>query len=66
MAKPVLLVTHKLPEAIEAPRRRFVLGVQWHPEADEQSRVVDAIVEQARRYRKARVELLSQLSSLPW
>ena len=40
-----------LPEAIEAPGRRFVLGVQWHPEADEQSRVVAAIVEQARDYR---------------
>jgi putative glutamine amidotransferase len=36
-----------LPEAIEAPGRRFVLGVQWHPEADECSRVVAALVEQA-------------------
>ncbi len=43
-----------LPEAIEAPARRFVLGVQWHPEADEQSRVVAAIVEQARDYRDHR------------
>ncbi|HEY1521055.1 MAG TPA: gamma-glutamyl-gamma-aminobutyrate hydrolase family protein [Solirubrobacteraceae bacterium] len=43
-----------LPEAIEAPDRRFMLGVQWHPEADEQSRVVAAIVEQARDYRSAR------------
>ena len=43
-----------LPEAIEAPERRFVLGVQWHPEADERSRVVAAIVEQARGYRSAR------------
>jgi putative glutamine amidotransferase len=43
-----------LPEAIEAPGRRFVLGVQWHPEADEQSRVVAAIVEQARGYRSER------------
>jgi putative glutamine amidotransferase len=43
-----------LPEAIEAPGRRFVLGVQWHPEADEQSRVVAAIVEQARDYRDFR------------
>ncbi len=31
-----------LPEAIEMPDRRFVLGVQWHPEADETSRVVGA------------------------
>jgi len=40
-----------LPEALEAPGRRFVLGVQWHPEADERSRVVAALVEQAGRYR---------------
>ena len=38
-----------LPEALEAPGRRFVLGVQWHPEADERSRVVAALVEQAGR-----------------
>jgi putative glutamine amidotransferase len=40
-----------LPEALEAPERRFVLGVQWHPEADERSRVVGALVEHAGRYR---------------
>ena len=33
-----------LPEAIELPDRRFVLGVQWHPEADAASRVVGALV----------------------
>jgi putative glutamine amidotransferase len=44
-----------LPEAIEAPDCRFVLGVQWHPEADEKSRVVGALVEQARDYRAARL-----------
>jgi putative glutamine amidotransferase len=44
-----------VPEAIEAPDRRFVLGVQWHPEADEQSRVIGALVEEARAYRDARV-----------
>ncbi len=44
----------ELPEAIEAPEHRFVLGVQWHPEADEQSRVIGALVEEARRYRSAR------------
>jgi putative glutamine amidotransferase len=37
-----------LPEAIEHPEKRFVLGVQWHPEADEKSRVVGALVEEAR------------------
>jgi putative glutamine amidotransferase len=43
-----------LPEAIEAPGCRFVLGVQWHPEADETSRVIDALVQQARDYRSNR------------
>jgi putative glutamine amidotransferase len=45
----------ELPEAIEIPARRFVLGVQWHPEADERSRVVSALVSQARDYRAGRV-----------
>ncbi|HEY2283117.1 MAG TPA: gamma-glutamyl-gamma-aminobutyrate hydrolase family protein [Solirubrobacteraceae bacterium] len=36
-----------LPEAIEAPGRRFVLGVQWHPEADPDSTVIGALVAQA-------------------
>ena len=43
-----------LPEAIEAPDRRFVLGVQWHPEADESSRVVATLVECAEEYRGER------------
>jgi putative glutamine amidotransferase len=38
-----------LPEAIELPGRRFVLGVQWHPEADETSKVVGALVAEAAR-----------------
>ncbi len=33
-----------LPEAIELPDRRFVLGVQWHPEADVTSPVLGALV----------------------
>jgi putative glutamine amidotransferase len=37
-----------LPEAIEDPRKRFALGVQWHPEADEQSPMIAALVEAAR------------------
>jgi putative glutamine amidotransferase len=37
-----------LPEAIELPSCQFVLGVQWHPEADEKSRVVAALVEHAK------------------
>lgn len=46
-----------LPEAVEAPNRRFVLGVQWHPEADGDSRVIAAFVAEARAYRKARGSL---------
>jgi putative glutamine amidotransferase len=34
----------ELAEAIELPDRRFVLGVQWHPEADTASRVIGAFV----------------------
>jgi putative glutamine amidotransferase len=37
----------ELPEAFEAPERRFALGVQWHPEADEQSRLIGALVAEA-------------------
>jgi putative glutamine amidotransferase len=37
-----------LPEAIELPRRQFVLGVQWHPEADTASTVIGAFVAAAR------------------
>jgi putative glutamine amidotransferase len=37
----------ELPEAIELPDRRFVLGVQWHPEADTRSSVVAALVRAA-------------------
>ena len=40
----------ELPEAIELPDKRFVLGVQWHPEADERSSVVGALVEAAGRF----------------
>jgi putative glutamine amidotransferase len=43
-----------LPEAVEAPDRRFMLGVQWHPEADDSSQVVAALVDEARAYREAR------------
>jgi putative glutamine amidotransferase len=45
----------ELPEAIELspptdgtpPTRRFVLGVQWHPEADTASRVIETFVAEA-------------------
>ena len=38
----------ELPEAIERPGRRYALGVQWHPEADETSRLIASLVEEAR------------------
>jgi putative glutamine amidotransferase len=43
-----------LPEAIEMPGRRFVLGVQWHPEADETSQVISALVAEAERCMRER------------
>jgi putative glutamine amidotransferase len=41
-------------EAIEIPSRGFALGVLWHPEEDEQSRVIGALVEEARARAGAR------------
>ncbi len=38
----------ELVEAIELPDRRFALGVIWHPEEDEDSTVIAALVEAAR------------------
>ena len=35
-------------EAIEIPDRQFALGVLWHPEEDEGSRVIGALVDAAR------------------
>ena len=43
----------QLPEAIELEDRRFVLGVQWHPEADPASHVIEAFVAAAREAREA-------------
>jgi putative glutamine amidotransferase len=40
-----------LPEAIEMPGGGFALGVQWHPEADETSPMIAALVEEARQHR---------------
>lgn len=41
-------------EALEDPSRRFALGVLWHPEAGEDTRLFEAFVEEARRYREER------------
>ena len=37
----------ELPEAVELPDHRFALGVQWHPEADEASPLIAALVAEA-------------------
>ena len=37
-----------LPETIEDPSCGFALGVQWHPEADGASKMISALVDQAR------------------
>jgi putative glutamine amidotransferase len=42
-----------LPEAIERADRRFALGVQWHPEADETSRLIAALVAEAAEHAAA-------------
>jgi putative glutamine amidotransferase len=41
-------------EAIEDPTKSFVLGVLWHPEAGEDMKLFEALVEEARRYREQR------------
>ncbi len=39
----------ELPEAIESPEHDYLLGVQWHPEADHASDVVGSLVRRAAR-----------------
>ena len=41
-------------EGIEDPRQRFALGVLWHPEAGDDMKLFEALVEQAREYKQAR------------
>jgi gamma-glutamyl-gamma-aminobutyrate hydrolase PuuD len=41
-------------EVVEDPRRRFAVGVLWHPEEDEDKRLFEALVDEARRYRAER------------
>jgi anthranilate synthase component 2/putative glutamine amidotransferase len=41
-------------EALEDPRRRFAVGVLWHPERAESSELFAALVAEARRYRRER------------
>ncbi len=41
-----------LVEAIELPDRSFVVGVLWHPEEEERSRLIGAFVDEARSRRR--------------
>src|SRR4051794_6416936 len=41
-------------EALEVEGKRFAVGVLWHPEAGEDARLFEALVEEARRYREER------------
>jgi len=42
-------------EAIEHTGHPFALGVQWHPEADAASQLIESLVEEARRYHAERL-----------
>ena len=41
-----------LVEAVEAPDRRFTVGVLWHPEAGRDARLFETLVAEATRYRE--------------
>jgi putative glutamine amidotransferase len=43
-------------EGLEDPERRFAVGVLWHPEAGEDQKLFEALVEEARAYRAERVK----------
>jgi putative glutamine amidotransferase len=45
----------ELIEAVELPERSFVLGVQWHPEADAMSPVIGGLVQAAGQHARGRV-----------
>lgn len=41
-------------EGLEDPTRRFAIGVLWHPEAEDDKRLFEALVAEARLYGEAR------------
>ena len=43
-------------EGLEDPAKRFAVAVLWHPEMEEDKRLFDALVDEARRYRAERRE----------
>lgn len=52
--RPVAWADDGTPEAVEAPARRFALGVLWHPEEGEDAGLFEGLVAEARAYRAAR------------
>ena len=62
IAPPLVAVAHApdgVIEAIEAPERDYLIGVQWHPEHlaathDSHRRLFEGLIEAARRYRSKR------------
>ena len=43
-------------EGLEDPDKRFAVAVLWHPEMEEDKRLFEALVEEARRYRAERLD----------
>jgi putative glutamine amidotransferase len=43
-------------EGVEDPSQRFLVGVQWHPEAGDDAALFEALVAQAREYRASRTK----------
>lgn len=52
--EPAAFAPDGIVEALEDPARRFFVGVLWHPEAGDDPRLFEALVEAARAYRAAR------------
>ncbi len=44
-------------EGLEDPGKRFAVGVLWHPEMEEDKRLFEALVDEARRYRAEHSDL---------
>jgi putative glutamine amidotransferase len=49
-----------LVEALELPEKTFAVGVLWHPEEDERSRVIGSLVDEARERRPAEAPKLRE------
>jgi putative glutamine amidotransferase len=46
-------------EGLEDPDKRFAVAVLWHPEMEEDKRLFEALVEEARTYRSSRLAATS-------